>query len=141
MAAVPLLAVLCLPVAAAGQSPAGLWKTIDDKTGKPRGLVRIYEQNGQFFGRIQASFDPKETAERCDKCTDDRKDQPVIGMVILRRLKKSGAEYDGGDILDPDTGTIYRCKLRLEDQGRKLLLRGYLGISLLGRSQTWLRQE
>src|SRR5262245_54445887 len=131
---------LSLAVFAAEPTPAGLWRTVDDKTGKPRGIVRIYEQDGAFFGRIESSFDPAEANERCDKCTDERKDKPVIGMVILRRLKRNGSEYSGGDILDPDTGAVYRCKFRMVEEGRKLLVRGYTGISLLGRSQVWTRE-
>ncbi len=125
---------------AADGAPTGLWKTIDDKTGRPRGLVRIFEHNGELFGRIEASFDPKESKERCDKCPGDRKDKPVIGLVIMRNLKKAGEEWTGGDILDPETGSVYKCKLRLSDQGRKLLLRGFIGVSLLGRTQTWVRE-
>lgn len=120
--------------------PAGLWKTIDDKTGKPKGTVRIYEENGEFFGRIESSLNPADAHERCDQCKDDRKDKPIIGLLIMRRMKKNGDEYGGGDILDPDNGSVYRCKFRIADQGRKLLLRGYIGFSLLGRSQAWTRE-
>ncbi len=122
-------------------SPAGLWKTIDDKTGKPRGLVRIYEENGRLFGRVISSIDPAEANKSCIKCTDYRKDQPVVGMVILRSMQKRGEDYAGGDILDPETGSIYNCKLKLADQGRKLIVRGFLGVPWLGRNQVWLREE
>lgn len=126
---------------AAEPTPAGLWKTVDDKTGKARGFVRLYEKDGQIFGKIERSLDPKDATEKCDKCSDDRKDQPVIGMVILRAMKKNGVEYSGGDILDPDTGSVYRCKFRVAGNGEKLMLRGYLGLALLGRSQVWIREE
>lgn len=132
---------LAAPALASEPSPAGLWRTIDDKTGQPRGFVRVYEVNGEIFGRIEGSLDPEEAKDRCDKCSGERKDQPVIGLVILRRMKKSGAEYTGGDILDPDTGTVYRCKFRLVEAGRKLVVRGYLGAAIFGRSQIWLRAE
>ncbi len=121
-------------------SPAGLWKTIDDKTGRARGFVRIYEQNGELFGKIESSLLPEEAREVCSKCSGERKNKPVIGMVILTGMKKEGQEYKGGEILDPDTGWVYRCKMRLEEGGKKLILRGYLGVSLLGRSQTWVRE-
>jgi uncharacterized protein (DUF2147 family) len=137
-----LAALLCtihVGAFAAEPTPAGLWKTIDDKTGQPRGFVRLYESEGKIFGVIDKSLEPKEAAERCDLCTGERKNQPVIGMVFLRGMKKDGAEYSGGDILDPDTGVVYRCKFRLLDQGRKLVVRGYIGVSLFGRSQTWTR--
>jgi len=134
-----LIFALWLPQATQ-PSPVGLWRTIDDKTKKPRGFVRIYEQDGALFGKIESSLDPKDADERCDKCTDDRKDKPVIGLVIMRGLRKNGDEYSGGDILDPDTGSVYRCKFRMVEQGRKLLVRGYLGLSLFGRSQVWIRE-
>jgi uncharacterized protein (DUF2147 family) len=134
-----LLLVAISPAAASEPSPAGLWKTMDDKTGEPRGFVRIYKEKGAFFGKIEASLRPEEVNERCDRCTDERKDQPIIGLVILRGLKKQGAEFSGGDILDPETGTVYRCKLRVMDNGNTLLVRGYIGVSVLGRTQTWLR--
>jgi uncharacterized protein (DUF2147 family) len=126
---------------AAEPTPTGLWRTVDDKTGKTRGLVRLYEEAGQIFGQIYKSLDPKDSKERCDLCSDERKNQPVVGMVFLRRMTKSGSEYSGGDILDPDTGVVYRCKFRMSEQGRKLLVRGYIGTALFGRSQTWFREE
>lgn len=123
------------------RSPSGLWKTFDDKTHKPRGTIRIYEENGTLSGRIESSFKPEELTERCDKCSDDRKDAPIIGLVILRGMRKNGSEYDGGNILDPETGSIYRCRLMLSSDGEKLFVRGYLGVSILGRTQTWIRME
>jgi len=120
-------------------TPVGRWKTIDDKTGKPKAIVRIYEENGLLYGRIEATLQP-DAKKICDKCQDQRKNQPIIGMVILRGLKPHDAEYSGGDILDPDNGSVYRCRLRLEDRGAKLSVRGYIGFSLLGRSQTWTRE-
>ncbi len=133
-------ALSALPVLAADAGITGRWKTIDDKTGKPRGIVLIYEQGGQYFGKIEQSLDPKHAREICDLCKDERKNQKVVGMVIMRHLKRSGDEYSGGDILDPDNGSVYRCKARLTEGGKKLILRGYIGISLLGRSQTWIRE-
>ncbi len=121
-------------------SPAGVWKTIDDKTGTPKGLVRIFERGGEFFGKIEASLSDHKR-ERCDLCTDERKDKPLIGMEILRHMKRSGSEFTSGDILDPDNGSVYRCKMKLADQGKKLQVRGYIGFSLLGRTQTWTREN
>jgi uncharacterized protein (DUF2147 family) len=122
-------------------SPVGLWKTFDDKTHKPRGIVLIYEERGIFFGRIESSFDPEELTGRCEKCSGDRKGAPVIGLVIMRGMTRHGSEYDGGDILDPETGYVYRCKFLLSGDGEKLFVRGYLGMSIFGRTQTWLRME
>ncbi len=120
-------------------SPVGFWRTMDDKTHQPRGIVRIYEENNQFFGKIETSFDPEEMTAHCEKCTGDRKDAPLIGLVIMRGVTKRGSEYGGGEILDPETGWVYRCRFVLSGQGSKLLVRGYLGVSMLGRTQTWVR--
>jgi uncharacterized protein (DUF2147 family) len=79
--------------------------------------------------------------ERCYKCAGDRKGAPVIGLVILRGMTRHGLEFDGGDILDPETGSVYRCKFLLSDDGAKLFVRGYLGLSIFGRTQTWIRME
>ena len=126
--------------AADDASPIGLWKTVDDHTGKPRSVVRIYEEGGRLFGRIERGFDTREQDRVCDKCTDERRDKPLRGMVIMRNLRAEDGGYADGDILDPDNGTVYRCKIRLEEGGRKLVVRGYVGISLFGRSQTWERE-
>jgi len=127
--------------AAAQSSPEGLWRTFDDRTGEARALVRIYRQDDALFGRVEASLVPGEGDEHCVACTDERKDQPVIGLLIIRDLKAEKGGFSGGDILDPDTGEVYRCTLRLADDGKRLTVRGYLGVPLLGRSQTWQREE
>lgn len=132
---------MVLLAATADSGPTGLWRTFDDHTGKQRGTVLIYARDGEYFGKIVSSLDPKDATERCTECTDDRKDKLFIELEILRNLKQRGAEYNDGTILDPDTGSIYRCRVRLGDDGRKLSLRGYVGISLLGRSQTWVRER
>ncbi|MBY0572109.1 MAG: DUF2147 domain-containing protein [Undibacterium sp.] len=125
------------------QSPVGLWKTIDDKTGKVKSLVRITETNGELQGKIEKLFrEPdQEQQPKCDKCEGANKDQPLLGMTILFGLKKNGDEYNGGSILDPANGKIYNSKLSVTDNNKKLDVRGYIGISLFGRSQTWLREE
>ena len=119
-------------------TPVGRWRTVDDKTGQPRSIVRIWEENGHFFGRVEQSLNPARAGRRCDKCTDERKDQLIVGMTIIRGLEENGDEYAGGDLLDPDNGKLYRCKLKLK--GNILTVRGYLGASLFGRSQTWTRE-
>ena len=121
-------------------SPIGLWKTFDDKTGKPRGLVRIYEHDGKLFGRLEESFTPGAEGHVCAVCTDARKNQPIIGLSIIRNMEHENNEYNGGDILDPESGSVYRCKMHLEQDGTRLVLRGFIGFPLLGRSQTWRRQ-
>ncbi len=127
---------------AATDSPAGLWQTIDDKSGKPRSLVRINEHNGEYSATIEKGLLETDTGDAvCSKCTDKRKDQPIIGMTIANGLKKNGDKYDGGKILDPENGKIYKCKMTLNETGDELEVRGYIGISLLGRSQIWTRIE
>jgi uncharacterized protein (DUF2147 family) len=127
---------------AADATPAGLWKTIDDNTGKPRSLIRISENNGEYSAVVEKGLLETDTGDKvCDKCTDERKGQKIIGMTIAKGLKQNGSKYDGGEILDPDNGKIYKCKMTLNEAGDKLEVRGYIGISLIGRSQTWLRVE
>ena len=126
------------PAAAGSDSPVGLWKTIDDKTGAARAIVRIYEQDGRLFGKIEGSFKPGAEHRFCEVCTDERKGRPMLGLIIIRNMKHTDDEYSGGDILDPDNGSVYHCKMHVEG-GTRLVVRGYIGFSLLGRNQTWQR--
>jgi uncharacterized protein (DUF2147 family) len=139
-------ALLAAPMLALAQpapdTPVGLWRTIDDATGRPRALVRVFEQDGRLFGRIEKGLAPDAPADAaCDLCTDERKGKPKIGLTIIRDMRRDGDTWDGGDILDPDNGKVYRCRLRLADGNRTLEVRGYVGISLLGRTQMWERVE
>ena len=131
------------PAFADDASPVGLWKNIDDVSGKPKALIRITESNGALQGKIEQLFRaPNEDQNpKCEKCEGARKDQPVVGLVIMTGLKKDGDEYNGGEILDPDNGKVYRSKMHLTDSGKKLSVRGYIGVPMLGRSQVWVRQE
>lgn len=124
-------------------TPVGLWKTIDDETGKEKSFVRITEANGVVSGKIEKLLDPAKADAKCDKCTDERKDQPVAGMTIIRNVKKDGDDdrWEGGDILDPNNGKVYKVRLTPEEGGKKLKVRGYIGVPMLGRSQTWIRVE
>ena len=129
----------------AQSSPVGLWKTIDDKTKKERSLVRIVEAaGGVLVGRIEKRLDPEARPDAaCDKCSDDRKGRPMDGLEIIRGVKKADLEglWDGGHILDPEEGKVYKVRLTPADGGRKLDVRGYIGAPLLGRTQTWIRVE
>ncbi|WP_432258246.1 DUF2147 domain-containing protein [Cupriavidus sp. TMH.W2] len=142
-AAVLAATLLGSAAAMAQATPSGMWKTIDDNTGKPRGLVEITEKNGVFSGRVVKSLVESEGKPKvCDKCTDARKDQPVIGMTILTGLRKTADnEWSGGEILDPESGKIYKSKMSLAEDGNKLNVRGFIGISLIGRTQTWEREH
>jgi len=124
-------------------SPVGLWKTIDDSTGKPKALIRITESGGELRGKIEKLFRTPEQDQNptCDKCEGALKDQPVIGMTILTGLHKVDEEYVDGEILDPSSGKVYKSKLSVADGGKKLNLRGYIGLPVFGRTQNWLREE
>ncbi|MCA1324376.1 DUF2147 domain-containing protein [Herbaspirillum sp. alder98] len=135
-----LLAATC---ALADGSPVGLWKNIDDATGKPKALVRITESNGELSGKIEKLFRAPDQDQNplCEKCEGDLKGQPIIGLTVLSGLKKDGDEYSGGQILDPANGKIYKSKLTVLDDGKRLNVRGYVGMPMLGRTQTWVREE
>ena len=123
-------------------SPVGTWHTVSDVDGKPRGVVEIREEKGVFIGAARGTLRQGEPANpTCDRCQGDRKGKPIMGMDILTGLHADGAEWTGGEILDPDTGKVYKAKVKLIDGGKKLVLRGFIGISLIGRSQTWVRAE
>ena len=130
-------------LAAAAENPVGLWRTIDDKSGKEKSLVRVTESNGQLQLTIEKIFrEPGEDPNPlCDKCPGEKKNKPVIGMQIGSGLKKDGDVWSGGEILDPQNGKTYKCKVWLEDKGKKLHVRGFIGVSVLGRTQVWLREE
>jgi uncharacterized protein (DUF2147 family) len=122
-------------------SPVGLWKNIDDVTGKSRALIRITDVNGTLQGKVEKVFPtPNEDQNpKCGKCEGALKNAPIVGMVILSGLKRDGDEYSGGQILDPENGKFYSSKVRVTDDGKKLSVRGYIGVSMLGRTQTWIR--
>ena len=125
-------------------SPAGVWKTVDDSTRKEKSLVRIVETNGVFTGKVERVIDPDSPKDAvCKECTDERKDQPIVGMTIIRNVKAGDEKgvFGGGDILDPNNGKVYKVKLTLTDNGSKLDVRGYIGMPMLGRTQTWTRVE
>lgn len=132
LTAISLLLVM-LPLRA---DITGLWRTIDDETGQDKSIVEIYQKDGRYYGKVvQLMQKPADTL--CDKCQGNDYNKPIVGMVILNDMQQSGDVYDGGRILDPAKGKIYRCKLWLEDG--QLKVRGYLGF--LFRTQTWLRPE
>jgi uncharacterized protein (DUF2147 family) len=127
--------------AAQSATPAGLWQTVNER-GEREGLVRIVEANGELRGSVVAVYSPPAPSANplCEECRGELRGKPVVGMQILSGLRWDGEQYSGGEILDPDNGKVYSCALRLTDGGRKLEVRAFIGISLLGRTQTWLRQ-
>jgi uncharacterized protein (DUF2147 family) len=123
-------------------TPVGLWKTIDDETKQEKSLVRVVDSGGTLSGKVEKIADPAKQDSKCDKCTDERKDKPVLGMLIVRNVKQSTEDneiWDGGDILDPNNGKVYRLRLKPQDGGKVLQVRGYIGPFF--RNQTWLRVE
>ncbi|WP_293765559.1 DUF2147 domain-containing protein [uncultured Aquitalea sp.] len=124
---------------ALADTAAGTWKTIDDETKQVKALVQINEgANGELSGKIIKLFQHPDAV--CDECDGDRKGKPVNGMTILWGLKKDGENWNNGKILDPHNGKIYSAKMKLVEGGKKLEVRGFLGVSLLGRTQVWERQ-
>ena len=138
-----VIVILIATCAATAQSstPAGLWQTVNE-SGQREALVRITEIDGELFGRVVTVFSPPASSPNplCEECPGDLKNKPVVGLQILSGMRWVGERYSGGQILDPDTGAVYRCTLRVVDEGRTLEVRGFIGISLFGRTQTWLRQ-
>jgi len=128
---------------AQADSPVGTWQTIDAHTGQPKALVQIAQDgSGSLNGKVIKGLGANDQPDRrCTACTDARKDQLILGMTIISDMKKDGDAWDHGQILDPENGKLYKCKMHLEDGGNKLVVRGYIGVSLLGRSQTWVRQQ
>lgn len=130
--------------ARAQSSPVGLWSTVSDKDGRPTAVVEIVERpGGEYVGIVRALLVPADREDSlCRKCSGDRKGKRIVGMEILRRMRSDpdGDEWSGGEILDPENGRTYRAKMKLADGGRKLIVRGYVGLSLFGRSQTWTRR-
>ena len=120
------------------QTVFGKWKTIDDETGKAKSIVEIYERSGKVYGKIIDIIDVEKKKSLCTNCSGDEKNKPGIGLVIIKGLVKEGKEYNSGKILDPTTGKQYKCFLAL-DGNDKLKVRGYIGVALFGRTQTWNR--
>ncbi|MFM8638232.1 MAG: DUF2147 domain-containing protein [Betaproteobacteria bacterium] len=136
--------VAALPgTAAAQQTPVGLWKSIDDETKTEKSLVRITEAGGTLTGKIEKLMDPTKQDAKCDKCSDARKDQPVLGMTIITGVRAGSDKtlWEGGEILDPNNGKAYKVRIKPIDGGKKLEVRGYIGAPMLGRTQTWIRVE
>jgi len=121
-----------------GQTVTGEWETYDDATQEKKALIEIYESNGRYFAKIVKSYVSDANAT-CDNCKGNKKGKPIAGLVIIENLKEDGDEFNGGTILDPENGKTYKCYLELQEDG-KLKVRGYLGFSLLGRTQYWRRK-
>lgn len=127
----------------AQESPVGRWKTIDDETKEAKSIVEISEgTDGKLVGKIVQLFKKPEEDQnpKCDKCKDERKDQPILGMTFLWDMEKRSSDWGNGNILDPQNGKTYSAKIQVVDGGKRLKVRGFIGISLLGRTQYWEKQ-
>ena len=130
-------------IAHAQATPAGLWKSIDDESKKEKSLIRITESGGVFTGKLEKLLDPSAKPDAvCDKCSDERKDKPIVGMTLIKGVKQNAddkAKWDGGEILDPNNGKTYKVRLTPIDGGKTLEVRGFIGPFY--RNQTWTRVE
>lgn len=122
------------------QTIIGKWVTIDDETGNKKAIVELFEDHGKLFGKIIDILDPEKRRQKCTKCEGADKDKPILGLNIIKGMSKTEDGYEGGEITDPKNGKTYRCMISFGGKD-KLIVRGYLGISLFGRSQTWIRQK
>ena len=120
------------------QNIIGKWKTIDDSTGKEKSIVEIYEKAGKYFGKITQLYDVASQNKKCDKCEGENKNKPIIGLVIIKNMIIDGVVFSGGTITDPSNGKVYSCKFE-NIKNDKTTVRGFIGFSLFGRSQTWIR--
>lgn len=125
---------------AQNHSILGKWKTIDDESGKEKSVVEIYEKSGKYYGKVVDILDSNIKSNLCKNCTGEDANKPLIGLIIIKGLVKDGSEYNSGKIMDPNNGKDYKCIIALEGPN-KLIVRGYIGFSLLGRSQKWYRVQ
>ncbi len=125
------------------QGIVGKWKTIDDETNTEKSIVQIWKaEDGFYYGKVMKVFEESKKDNVCDKCDpkDERYKQKIVGMKIIMKMKKTGEnEWSEGTILDPNNGKVYKCKIYRE--GNNLMVRGFIGISVIGRTQTWLPAE
>ena len=140
-AAVLLIVAAASPVRAAEPTATGLWEQVDENTGKPESWFKITERNGIYEGAlVKIFYKPGEDPNWvCDKCQGAEKGRPVLGLTLIKGMQRNGLSYENGTIMDPRDGSVYRALMRLTPDGKKLEMRGYLGISLFGRSQVWNR--
>jgi uncharacterized protein (DUF2147 family) len=131
-----IISFLTFLISVNAQNITGKWKTIHEETGEAKSIVEIYKKGNQFYGKVVEIIDPSKKNNTCKLCTDSRKNQPIIGMEIIKNLEQDEEEYDDGTILDPNNGKIYDCKIWLKDNNT-LNVRGY--VAFFYRTQEWIR--
>lgn len=134
-----LIFVILLSFSVTGQSIVGEWETFDDETKEKKAIVEIYKSNDLYFAKITEKFIGEKNS-LCVNCRGSKKNKPIIGLVIIENIKKNDDEFDGGTILDPENGKTYKCSIKLNG-ANKLEVRGYLGLSVFGRTQYWQRKK
>lgn len=139
---VAALLVFTPQVFAATTSPVGTWQQVDDATGKPKSIIQITDHNGKLQGKVlKVLLSDQGTNPICKDCEGERHNKPVVGMTIMWDMSANGDHWSGGKILDPHNGKVYKCKVSLGENGDTLDVRGYIGLSMFGRTQTWHRIE
>jgi uncharacterized protein (DUF2147 family) len=133
-----LLFFITMMTSMQSQSIIGKWKTIDDATGEAKSIVEVFSKSGKIYAKVVDILDPATKNNLCKQCSGEDKNKPILGLTIIKGLSKDGSEYNSGEILDPKNGKLYKCALTLESKD-KLKVRGYIGFSLLGRTQYWHR--
>lgn len=135
-----LLSIVAITSFSADLSPVGKWITISDKTQQPRSIIEIWENHEQLYGKVIKVYKEPNDTGMCINCPGKFKGKKIQGLTILWGLRQTGVdEWRGGKILDPKTGSIYSCEIKIAPDGKKLEIRGYIGITLFGRNQTWIR--
>lgn len=122
-------------------SPVGVWRVLDQDDHTPLALVQVYERDAEYLGRVVKTFASEAAPLRCGACRGALHDQPLLGMLILHSLRRSGDHFADGELLDPETGHTYHCVVHVRDHGQTLYLRGYVATVWLGATQIWVREE
>lgn len=135
-----LLVTFSMAICANGQSVLGQWYSIDPDTGLNESVIEVYKKGGKVYGKIIEILKEEDKDKTCIECTGKDKDQPIEGLIIIKGLSQDGEEWTDGKILDPKNGKLYKCYISLENEN-KLKLRGYIGFSLIGRTEYWHRVE
>lgn len=133
-----VLLFMFFSVSVTSQSILGKWKTIDDETGEAKSIVEIFSKSGKIYAKVVEVLDLVHKNSLCQMCAGEDKNKPILGLIIVKGLSREGSEYNSGEILDPKNGKLYKCSLSLQSKD-KLKVRGYIGFSLIGRTQYWHR--